>query len=573
MSSRYDLVVVGGGTGGLVSALIAAGAGARVALVERDRTGGECLWTGCVPSKSLLAAAALAHRIRHADAVGLTPSEPKIDYARVMDHVRDAIATIQPHDSPQRLRAAGVEVIPANARFDGPGHIRVDGRELRWRAAIIATGSGPVTPPIPGLADSEPLTTDTVWDLPRLPRRLVVLGGGPIGCELGQAFARLGSHVTLVEQAERLLVNEEPRAGELIAARLTAEGVDVRLGSQTLDVRSRRDGAHELWLDDPPAGEAIVFDRILVVTGRGPLTEHLGLDTVGVNVDERGAVIVDPRLRTSARGIYAVGDVTGLLPFTHVAAHHARVATPNALFHARGEISQTVPWVTFTDPEVARVGLTESQARERWGKRVIVIESDYQTLDRAITAGEAYGFAKLVADPHRRLVGATVAAPAGGGGDRRAHRVGRARREDQRGLAHRARLPHVRRGTRARRRPAPRCPLFDPPRPRNHPTGARHPAAARARSMTARLAQAVAFQRRPVDAPVPSIARLWAHRRPAQAVRSRRNGARGIDHELDGARDRAQPRCAASRSTRRTFTITGPWTMCRIPRPGLARLR
>jgi len=242
----------------------------------------------------------------------------------------------------------------------------------------------------------------------------VVLGGGPIGCELGQAFAWLGSHVTIVEQAQRLLLNEEPRAGELIAARLTAEGIDVRVGSRAIEVRPRADGAHELSLDDSAAADAIVFDRILIATGRAPRTEHLCLDTVGVNVDERGAVIVDRRLRSSARGIYAVGDVTGLLPFTHVAAHHARVATPNALFHARGEISHTLPWVTFTDPEVARVGLTEAQARERWGDRAIVTESDYETLDRAITTGEAYGFAKLVADPRRRLVGATVAAPAGG---------------------------------------------------------------------------------------------------------------------------------------------------------------
>ncbi len=414
MSSRYDLVVVGGGTGGLVSALIAAGAGARVALIERDRTGGDCLWTGCVPSKSLIAAAGLAHRIRHADAVGLTPSQPEIDFAGVMDHAWDAIRTIQPHDSPKRLRAAGVEVIPANARFSGPGRIRADGRELRWRAAIIATGSSPLMPAIPGLAETEALSTDTVWDLRELPRRLVVLGGGPIGCELGQAFARLGSQVTIVEQADRLLLKEEPGASELIAARLRAEGIDVRLRSRAREVRTRGDGAHELLFEASPAPQTIIFDRILVATGRVPRTGRVGLDTVGVSVDERGAVIVDRRLRTSARGIYAVGDVTGRLAFTHVAAHHARVATPNALFHARGQISKTLPWVTFTDPEVGRVGLTESEARQRWGERVIVTTSDYETLDRAITAGDAYGFAKLVADPRRRLVGATVAAPGGG---------------------------------------------------------------------------------------------------------------------------------------------------------------
>jgi len=464
VSYRYDLVVVGGGTGGPVSSLIAAGVGARLALIERDRTGGDCLWTGCVPSKSLLAAAGLAHRIRHADAVGLTPSEPKIDYARVMDHVHDTIRTIQPHDSPQRLRAAGVEVIPANARFTGPGRIRVDGRELRWRAAIIATGSSPLTPPILGLAASEPLNTDTVWDLRELPRRLVVLGGGPIGCELGQAFARLGSHVTIVEQAQRLLLNEEPRAGELIAARLTAEGIDVRVGSQAIEVRPRADGAHELSLDDSAAADAIVLDRILVATGRAPRTEHLGLDSVGVNVDERGAVIVDRRLRSSARGIYAVGDLTGQLPFTHVAAHHARVATPNALFHARGEISHTLPWVTFTDPEVARVGLTEAQARQRWGDRAIVTESDYETLDRAITTGEAYGFAKLVADPRRRLVG----------------------RRSRRPLAGR-RSPNSRHGSRAARRSTPsRAPYTPTPRspkdPHAPPTNTSPPATRRRES-------------------------------------------------------------------------------------------
>jgi pyruvate/2-oxoglutarate dehydrogenase complex dihydrolipoamide dehydrogenase (E3) component len=206
VSTRYDLVVLGGGTGGLVSSLIAAGAGARVALVERDRTGGDCLWTGCVPSKSLIAAAGLAHRMRNADAVGLAPVDPRIDFARVMDHVWGAIRTIEPHDSPGRLRAAGVEVIAGTGRFTAPGRLEVAGRQLHSRTTIIATGSRPAPPPIPGLEAGDLLTTDTVWDLRELPGRLVVLGGGPIGCELAQAFARLGSAVTLVEMADRLLL-------------------------------------------------------------------------------------------------------------------------------------------------------------------------------------------------------------------------------------------------------------------------------------------------------------------------------------------------------------------------------
>ena len=406
MSDRYDLVVLGGGTAGLVSSLIAAGAGARVALIERERTGGDCLWTGCVPSKSLIAAAALAHRMRHADTVGLAPVDPTIDFGRVMGHVSHAIATIAPHDSPERLRAAGVEVIQAPGRFSAPGRIDAAGRTLRWRTAIIATGSRPIIPPVDGLAHADPLTTDSIWDLRELPRRLVVLGGGPIGCELAQAFARLRARVTIVELADRLLLKEEPRASALITERLRGEGIDVRTGTRATAVH---DG--ELQLE---GGDRVTFDRILVATGRAPRTGDLGLDVVGVDVDARGAVIVDERLRTSGRGIYAAGDATGQLAFTHVAGHHARVATSNALFHTRSKVSATIPWVTFTDPEIARVGRSEAQARECWGDRVQIAQFDYARLDRAITAGDAYGFAKLVADPRGRLVGATIAAAWGG---------------------------------------------------------------------------------------------------------------------------------------------------------------
>ncbi len=411
MTCRYDLVILGGGTGGLVAAQIAAGIGARVALVERDRTGGDCLWTGCVPSKSLIASATAAHRMRHADALGLPAIDPQIDFARVMERVWGVIHTIAPQDSPEHLRAAGVEVIEADGRFTEPGRIEAGGRELRWRSAIIATGSGPLLPPIEGLADADPLTTDTVWGLRELPRRLLVLGGGPIGCELSQALARLGAEVTVVELADRLLLREEPQASELVRSRLEGEGVRILVGARATAIRQAEHG-YELVLDGAHA--PVEFDRVLVVTGRRPRTTNLGLEAVGVELTEGGAVAVDARLRTSARRIYAVGDVTGLLPFTHVAAHHARIATPNALFAARQKISSTVPWVTFTDPEVARIGLTEDQAREQWGERTQITERDYAALDRALTAGEAYGFAKLVGDPRGRLVGATVCAPAGG---------------------------------------------------------------------------------------------------------------------------------------------------------------
>lgn len=417
MTDRYDMVVVGGGTAGLVSSMIAAGIGARVALVEGDRTGGDCLWTGCVPSKSLLAAAHLAHRMRHAESVGLTPVEPQIDAARVMERVRGVIAAIEPHDSPARLRAEGIDVIPGHGRFIDERTLDVDGRRLRFRTAIIATGSRPVIPPVPGLADASGLlTTDTVWDIREFPRRLVVLGGGPIGCELSQAFARLGSQVVTVEMADRLLLKEEPAASALIADRLVQDGVDVRLDTRAVEARSAADGTPELIVEGPHGSAAIPLDNVLVATGRRPRTDDLGLAAAGVDTDQRGAVVVDARLRTSASHIYAAGDVTALLPFTHVAAHHARVATINALFHTRRktETEATIPWVTFTDPEVARVGLSEAQALERWGDRTVITVARYTQVDRALTDGESRGFAQLIGDARGRLVGATVAAQGAG---------------------------------------------------------------------------------------------------------------------------------------------------------------
>ena len=402
--------MLGGGTAGLVAATIAGRLGARVVLAERAHTGGDCLWTGCVPSKSLLAAAALAHRMRTAGAVGLTPCEPVVDFAAVMAHVHGARERIAPHDSPERLRAAGVEVHESVGRFLDPGVVEVGGRPLRYRAALIATGSRPMLPPIPGLGEGRPLTSETVWDLTELPTRLVVLGGGSIGCELAQAFGRLGSDVTVLEAGPRLVGREEPEASELVRERLEREGVRVVLDARVVGARTRS-------VDVEHAGgrEAVDHDRLLVAAGRAPDTDGLGLARAGVETDAAGAVVVDGRLRTSAHDVYAAGDVTGALPFTHVAAYHARVAVVNALLRTRRRVSyRAVPWVTFTDPEVARVGLSEAQARERLGDAVVVARHDYAESDRAITAGEAYGFAKLVGDRRGRLLGATVAAPGGG---------------------------------------------------------------------------------------------------------------------------------------------------------------
>jgi pyruvate/2-oxoglutarate dehydrogenase complex dihydrolipoamide dehydrogenase (E3) component len=414
-SSVYDLVVIGGGTAGLVASRTAAGLGARVVLVERDvrGPGGDCLWTGCIPSKALIAAAELAHRMRNAQSVGLTPAEPAIDFARVMAHVQGAQATIEPEDSADALRRDGVEVIAGSARFAGPGRIEVgDGPVLRYRSALIATGSRPLLPDLAGLAGADPLTNETVWDLREQPDRLAILGGGPIGCELGQAFQRLGTQVTLVQRRGYLLPREEPEARELIAARLRADGVDLRMGAQP--VRVEPDG-RTLVVDADGQPQRIEFDRILVATGRRPETDALGLDTIGAELDEKGGVKVDDRLATTARGVYAAGDAITALPFTHVAGYHGRTVVANALFRTRARVSyEAVPWATFTDPEVGRVGITEADARDRFGEGTVTVTHDYAHNDRAITAGDTHGFAKLVGDPKGRLVGATVAAPRGG---------------------------------------------------------------------------------------------------------------------------------------------------------------
>lgn len=365
--SRYDLVVIGGGTAGMTAAVVAAGVGARVLLAERQRTGGDCLWTGCVPSKALIAAARRAYDMRTADQVGLSAVEPDVDLGGVMDRVHDVIATIEPHDSPERLRAQGVEVVAAPARFVRPGCIDVGGRRVRYRAALIATGSTPSLPVVDGIAGVDPLTSETLWDLRELPERLVVLGGGPTGCELGQAFARLGSTVTVVEMTDALLSLVDPVAGALLAHVLRREGVNVRTSARVLGV----DADHVVVAGRDGAVSRFGYDRLLVATGRAPRTDGLGLDRVGVRTDADGFVRVDDTMRTSGRNVYAAGDVTGRMPFTHVAGAHGRVVATNALFRLRRNVREKrIPWAVFTDPEVAHVGLSEADARRRWGDDV-----------------------------------------------------------------------------------------------------------------------------------------------------------------------------------------------------------
>ncbi|NUR05229.1 MAG: FAD-dependent oxidoreductase [Streptomyces sp.] len=402
----YDLVVVGGGSAGLTAARTAVRLGARTLLVERDRLGGDCLWTGCVPSKALLHVAAEVHAARRAGRYGLQAPQDPVDLAAAMASVREAITAIEPHDSAEALSALGVEVVHGTARFTGPRALTAAGRRIAFRYALIATGSAPALPPVPGLAEADPLTSDTIWNLREVPERLVVLGGGPIGCELGQAFARLGSRVTLVEALPALLPREEPHAAELIRRRLESEGVTVLTGFRAEKV----DGCEVRG-----AGRALPYDRLLVTTGRTPNTAGLSLEDAGVAVGAGGRVNIDGRLRTGNRRIYAAGDVTGTSAFTHLAGVQAAAAVTDALLGVRRRIGyRAVPWVTFTDPEVARVGLTADEARQKYKRRARVRTLGHDHVDRAVAEDRTDGFTRLVLDPHGRIVGATVVAPRAG---------------------------------------------------------------------------------------------------------------------------------------------------------------
>lgn len=378
---RWDLVVIGGGTAGLVAAKTAAGFGARVLLVERERTGGDCLYTGCVPSKAFLAAAHLAAAARAAASYGLRTTV-EVDFAAVMTSVHRAIRTIEPVDSPQALEAAGARVRFGEARFRGPDRLEVDGEPVEFRRAVIATGSAPAVPRIEGLVD--PLTSDSVWGLTELPERLLVLGGGAIGCELGQGFARLGARVRLVEAGDRLLEKEDAAASDLVAAALRADGVEVRTGTTMTSVP-----------DD--------VDRVLVAVGRRPRSDGLA---DAVELDERGFVRVDQHLRTSNPRIWAAGDVTGHPLFTHLAGVHGSIAATNAVLGLRRSIDLTaVPRVTYTQPEVAAVGAAT-------GAQTHVVQ--HREVDRAVTEQRTAGFTKLVLDEHGRVVGGTIVGPRAG---------------------------------------------------------------------------------------------------------------------------------------------------------------
>jgi len=407
---RYNLVVIGGGTAGLVTAAGAAGLGARVALIERDLLGGDCLNVGCVPSKALLRSARAAADVRDAERFGVrVPAGVTVDFGAVMSRMRALRAGISPHDSAARFRGLGVDVYFGEARFTGASTIEVGGQSLAFRRACIATGARASAPPIPGLAEAGYLTNETVFSLTTLPRRLAVVGAGPIGCELAQAFARFGSEVTLIEVQPRVMPNEDPDAAALVAGALARDGVRLLVGADGLHVH--RDGSEvRLTLDVDGTSQTVVADEVLVGAGRVPNVEGLGLDAAGVAFDRHG-VTVNDFLQTSVPHIYAAGDICSRYKFTHAADALARIVIQNALFFGRKRASAlTIPWCTYTDPEVAHVGLSQKDAGAQ-GVSIDTYTIEHAKGDRAILDGETEGFLKV----HTRkgtatIVGATIVA-------------------------------------------------------------------------------------------------------------------------------------------------------------------
>lgn len=410
-AARYNLVVIGAGTAGLVSAIGAAGLGARVALVERDLMGGDCLNVGCVPSKALLRAARAYADVRDAPGFGVVvPAGARVDFAAVMARMRRLRAEISRNDSARRYRDLGVDVYLGSGRFTGPDAVEVAGQTLRFATAVIATGARAAAPSVPGLAEAGYLTNESVFTLTELPRRLAVIGAGPIGCELSQAFARFGSEVSLLEQSDHVLPREDRDAADRVQRALARDGVRLVLESRI--ARVERNGA-DVVLHVEVRGERRVIrvDRVLVGVGRAPNVEGLGLDRAGVAWDARAGVAVNDRLQTSNRRIFAAGDVCSGYKFTHNSDFQARIVIQNALFLGRARASAlTIPWCTYTDPEVAHVGLGEDEARRR-GVAIRTFVQALEDVDRAILDGETEGFVKVhVREGTDRIVGATIVA-------------------------------------------------------------------------------------------------------------------------------------------------------------------
>lgn len=412
--ARYDLVVLGGGTAGLVAAAGGASLGARVALVERDKLGGECLNYGCVPTKALIRSAKVASLMRRAPEFGIRPVPVEVDFPAVMRRMRAAMETAGVRDSPERFRSLGVDVVLGEeASFVSAREVSVGGRTLSARNMIVATGSHAEPPPVEGLRETGYLDNVSVLELTKLPSSMVIIGAGPIGTEFAQMFARFGCKVELICSQHDPLPIEEPEAGRAVTRALLADGVSLHQGYRA--VSARREGGDRVVVARNETGGEIEVrgEEVLVAAGRAPTVDGLGLENAGVEVGKQG-LVVDEHLMTTAEGIYAAGDITGGPRFTHAAEYMARIALQNSLFPVKGKTAYSaLPWTTFTDPEVARVGLTESEAREKYD-HVETYTHDLHDLDRAIVDSEGNGFVKIVTGRRGRILGGHTVAPDAG---------------------------------------------------------------------------------------------------------------------------------------------------------------
>jgi dihydrolipoamide dehydrogenase len=407
----YNVVVIGAGSGGLVSAYICAAVKAKVALIEKHRMGGDCLNTGCVPSKALIRSASVVSQIRRHKEFGLEAADVKIDFAQVMERVQRVISKVAPHDSITRYTSLGVDCYHGAAKILSPNAVEVDGKKLTTKNIIVATGGGPAVPDIKGIQEAGYLHTENIWDIRVQPKRLVVVGGGPIGCELGQAFARLGCKVTLIQRGAQLLHREDDEVVDIMQKRFEEEGIDVCLNAKPVEVvKKGNEKIVRLAFKDGTKKE-VACDQILVAVGRKANATGFGLEALGVKLAKRGTIEIDEYCRTNVKNIFACGDVAGPYQFTHFAAHQAWYCAVNALFRPLKKFKadySIIPWITYTDPEIARVGLNEKEAKEQ---NIPFEVSTYglDDLDRAIADEEDYGLVKVLTVPKKdKILGATI---------------------------------------------------------------------------------------------------------------------------------------------------------------------
>lgn len=410
---KFDLIVIGGGVAGMVASVGAARFGARVAMVDNVSLGGDCLRAGCVPTKRLVQSAKLAALLRRAEEFGILNGRAEVDFKKVMEGMRRTRSKIAENDDPERFRKMGVEVIFGKGQFVDAHTFEVNGERLEGVHFIIATGSRPVVLPIPGLREAGVLTNETALELERLPASMIILGAGPIGIEFAQIFSRLGSKVTVVEKDNRILPREDEETAGMLRSVLESEGIRIMTGCEVKEARTSG-GLKEVVATIDGRQEVLSADELMIAIGRAPNADGLGLEAAGVEYDRKG-IKVDEHLRTSQKNIYACGDVTGHMMFTHVAEYHAGIALSNIIFPLlkRKLDYRVVPWTTFSDPELARVGLTEDEAREKYGKNVHVYRFPFERVDRAVIEGEVTGMVKVVCKG-KQIVGTHILGPNAG---------------------------------------------------------------------------------------------------------------------------------------------------------------